>query len=417
MGSWQATADVRILWRVLGTSLAGLTAYKLRSLFVICATALGIAALTVIVAAVDGAQRKAVEITEMFGPDAAFVLGGDIFTHAVGQRVMTLSWEDARTIERSLPGVSLVVPMRSRQNVKAKAGNENIDVGTVVGSTSNYAKAWDWPLSEGRDLSVEDVENSAKVALIGDDPSRLLFGQASPVGQVIFVQNIPFQIIGRLAYRGVSGGGGNIDDRIVIPLSTLTQRFNLDRKYFRALRVRFHDAADMPANAAHLRSLLRRLHRLGPNDPDDFSILTADEILQFMSMLKGSLVAFLGVTAAAAILVGGFVLANLFYLSVSERTHEIGLRRAYGATSLHILLQFLAEAVALTLVGALVGLVLGLALGQTLARLNILEIKLSWKIFTLALTSAVAIGVVFGLRPARRAARLDPIQALRGSDE
>jgi len=177
--------------------------------------------------------------------------------------------------------------------------------------------------------------------------------------------------------------------------------------------VKFHDAGNMAANVENLRAFLRKLHDLASTDKDDFTILTADEILKFLSMLKGSLVAFLGVTAAVAILVGGFVLANLFYLSVSERAQEIGIRRAFGAPAWAISAQFLCEAVALTLIGAALGQLLGLGLGQLLARLDILEIQLSPKIFVLSVGSAVAIGLIFGLRPARQAAKLDPIQALR----
>ncbi|WP_237559906.1 ABC transporter permease [Desulfohalovibrio reitneri] len=402
-----------LAWHVVGQALRALWAFKLRSAFVICATALGIASLTVIVASVDGAQKMAREITEQFGPDAAFILGGDIFNRAVGQRVLTLSWDDARKLRQSLPGAKMVVPMRAVGEVTARYGGNHITLDNVIGSTENYALAWDWPLEEGRDISREDVDRAAKIALIGSEPAEELFGRQSPIGKTIFVKNMPFQIVGSLTERGFSGRRSP-DNRIILPLTTLTQRFNLDRNYFRALRIKFHDVENMQANAANLRSYLRHLHDLEPGESDDFTILTADEVLKFLSMLKGSLVAFLGVTAAVAILVGGFVLANLFYLSVSERSREIGIRRAFGARKGAILLQFLAEAVGLTVTGSLLGQGLGLALGQLLVRLDILQIELSWKIFLLSLGSALAIGIIFGLRPARRAAALDPIEALKG---
>jgi putative ABC transport system permease protein len=170
----------------------------------------------------------------------------------------------------------------------------------------------------------------------------------------------------------------------------------------------------MAFHVENLRSLLRDQHKLGPGEKDDFTILTAEEILKFLSMFKGGLVLFLGVTAAVAMVVGGFVLANLFYLSVSERRVEIGLKKALGAKSRAILMQFLAEAVGLTLAGALFGMLLGMALGQLLERLEILRILFSWKVFFLAVAAAVAIGLVFGLKPARQAAALPPVEALRG---
>ena len=170
----------------------------------------------------------------------------------------------------------------------------------------------------------------------------------------------------------------------------------------------------MPFHRENLRSLLRNMHRLEEGENDDFTVLTADEILKFITMFKGGLVAFLGVTAAVAILVGGFVLANLFYLSVTERRVEIGLKKALGAKNQAILLQFLVEAVVLTLIGALFGMLLGMGMGQLLARLGILEILFSWKIFFLSLTASGAIGVIFGLKPAREAAALVPVEALKG---
>jgi len=408
------TETVRLLWRIAGMAGRALWAYRLRSAFVIAAIALGIASLTVIVAAVDGAERKAMEIVKFFGPDAVFILGGDIESRAVGQRTLTLSYADARRIRNSLPGAYLVVPMRAKGNVTARFGDQQEELPIVVGATAGYAEVWNWPLAEGRDLTDEDVERGAKVGLIGDTPARELFGNASPLGRTVLVDRLPVRIVGRLSYRGVSGGGGSVDDRIIIPISTLTQRFNLDRQYFRALRVKFRDPENMDFHVANLRSLLRDEHKLAPGDKDDFTILTADEILKFLSMFKGGLVLFLGITAVVAMVVGGFVLANLFYLSVNERRVEIGLKKALGAKRRAILQQFLAEAVGLTLLGALFGMLLGMGMGQLLARLGILEILFSWKVFLLAVAASVTIGLTFGLKPARQAAALPPVEALRG---
>lgn len=405
----------RLASRVAVMAARALWAYKLRSCFVIAAVALGIASLTVIVASIDGAERKANEIVDSFGPDAVFILGGDIRSRAVGQRTLTLSYADAERLRQSLPGAYLVVPMRARQNVSARFEGANTQLPLVIGATAGYAEVWNWPLIEGRDLTEADVARGAKVGLIGDLPAKALFGEASPVGRTVFIDNLPVQIVGRLAYRGFSaGGGGAVDDRLIIPISTLTQRFNLDRKYFRALRVKFVDPENMAFHVENLRSLLRDQHRLAEGAPDDFTILTADEILKFLSMFKGGLVLFLGITAVVAMVVGGFVLANLFYLSISERRTEIGLKKALGAPSGAILLQILLEAVWLTLIGALCGMGLGMALGQLLERLGLLELLLSWKIFGLSTLAAVVIGLLFGLKPARQAAAMAPMDVLKG---
>jgi len=414
----KAARQGKLVWRILGMSLGALWAYRLRSFFVVLAVALGIAALTIIIASVDGARRKALEIVEWFGPDAVLIFGGNIETRAVGQRNLTLTDKDAQAIEGSLPGAYLVVPMRSKASVTLRFENRNMVTPVMVGATADYASAWNWPLAEGRDISQDDVKHSAKVCLIGDYPAKELFGDQSPIGQVILVQDLPVQIIGRLAYRGFTPGGGgtSVDDRIVLPLSTLTQRFNLERKYFRALRVKFIEPELMESHIENLRSLLRHNHKLKPEDPDDFSILSASEILKFLTMITGGIMVFLGITAGAAMVVGGFVLANLLFLSVSERREEIGLKKALGATSTAITIQFLSEAVLLTLLGALIGVAIGIGMGQLLAKLGFLEIRLSVKLFALALASALAIALVFGLKPARKAASLDPIEALRGGE-
>ena len=405
---------LRAIVRIVRMALYALRAYRLRSAFVIAAIALGIASLTIIIASIDGAERKADEIMEMFGPDAAFVIGGATNTRAVGWRGLTLTYADVRRIRAELPGAYLTVPMRAKSNITLRYRDRSVEVPILVGSTEGYADAWNWPLVEGRDFSTDDVDRGAKVTLLADAPALALFGESSPLGETVFINDVPMQVIGRLAYRGMPSMGASIDDRLVIPITTLTQRYNMDRKYVRALRVKFRDPENMAFHRENLRSLLRDQHRLDTGEDDDFTVLTAEEILKFITMFKGGLVAFLGITAAVAILVGGFVLANLFYLSVSERRSEIGLKKALGAKNRAIMLQFLAEAVALTLIGALFGMALGMGIGQFLDRLGLLQILFSWKIFFHSLLASGAIGIVFGLKPARQAAALPPVEALKG---
>lgn len=405
-----------IICRIIGMAFTAVNAFRMRTLFVAAAVALGIASLTLIVAAVDGAQKRAHEVVERFGVDAVLIFGGDIESRAVGKRTLTLTWQDAETLRQSLPGAYLVIPMRGISNkVVLKYGNRNMDLPSFIGATANYAQAWDWPMAEGRDLREEDIRLGSKVALIGQTIVDTLFPNQSPLGQTIFANDLPLQVVGILSARGgATGGGQPLDSRVIVPLTTMTQRYNLNRKYFRALRIKFYHPELMDAHRANVESLLRHLHGLEGDDPNDFSVIAADEILKFLSMLQGSLIAFLGITAAVSLLVGGFVLANLFYLSVKERQQEVGLKRAMGAKGWHITLQFLAEAVCLTFLGAILGVGLGIGIGEILTRTGTLTIVLSWKIGILALAASLVVGVVFALKPARGAARLHPIEALRG---
>lgn len=414
----QAIDLLRQLGRIGRMAMMALWAYKLRGFFVISAVAFGIASLTVIVAAVDGAERMAYDIVKWFGPDAALIFGGTIKSQAVGQRTTTLTSQDAQQLQQSLPAAYLMVPMRAKMDVPVRFDNKKSQLPVVVGATAHYAEVWNWPLVEGRDLSEEDVASGAKVCLIGDVPARELFGDDSPLGRAILVDKLPVHVIGRLSYRGVSGGGGPpIDDRVVMPISTLTQRFNMDRKYYMAIRVKFLAPENMRSHTDNMRGLLRELHHLTPEQEDDFTIITAEEILKFMAVFKGGLVLFLGITAAVAMVVGGFVLANLFYLSVQERRQEIGLKMALGARKWSILWQILIEAVCLTTMGALVGMILGMGAAQLLARFGGLQIVYSWKVFFLSLAASLVIGLVFGLRPARQAAGLNPIEVLKGCEK
>ncbi|MDR2892264.1 MAG: ABC transporter permease [Deltaproteobacteria bacterium] len=393
-------------------------AFRLRSFFVILAVSLGIASLTVIVASLEGANNKIDELVGIFGPDAAFVTGGSTISRAVGQRTRTITWNDVRTMRDSLPGVYIVAPMSFTGKATLVYANRNFELDRVMGSTENYSEIWNWPLAEGRDISAEDMTRGASVCLIGTKVSQELFGSGNPIGRTIMVARVPFTIIGRLSERGISGGGGNMDETLVMPLSTMIQRFNQDRQYFRMVRLKFTDPQNMDLHAGNIRSLLRYLHGLGPSqaeggEPDDFTIITALDVQRFISMIKGGLSIFLGLTALAAICVSGFVLANLFYISVSERSMEVGLKKALGAPSLAITMQFLCESVLLTLGGALLGLCWGGLLSLFL-RNSLFSIELSWRVFLCSTLAAVLIGLIFGLRPARKAASLEPISALKG---
>lgn len=386
--------------------------YRLRSLFVVVAVSLGIASLSVIVATLEGANRSIDEMVKAFGSDAAFVHGGNVFSRATGQRTRTISWNDVNTMRRSLPGVYIVAPMSFRMgNPTAIYGNRNYQISQLQGSTENYSRIWDWEIAQGRDISAADMERAGSVALIGSTIARELFGDEPALGKSIQIEKIPFTVIGVLRERG--GSMDRMDEAVAIPLSTMIKRFNQDRQYFQTVRLKFEDPENLETHAANLTGLLRHLHGLAPDQPDDFRVFTSLDIQRFIGMIKNGLGVFLGITALAAMCVSGFVLANLFYISVSERSTEVGLRKALGAPGSAITLQFLCESVLLTIGGAALGVIWGMLLGLTLHS-GLFAIEFSPLVFLSSLAAAVLVGVVFGLKPAHRAAALDPISALKG---
>ena len=401
--------------KALGQAWRAVLAYRLRSFFVMLAVSLGIASLSVIAATMEGANRRIDEMVSIFGPDAAFVQGGNMFSRAAGQRTRTITWEDVRTMRLALPGVYIAAPISFKGQVTLVNGNRNYQKDMIMGSTEGYSRTWDWPLAQGRDISAADLEQAENVALLGTEIARELFGDESPIGRGIQIAKAPFTVIGLLTQRGGSGSD-QMDYTVVIPLSTMIRRFNQDRHYFRTVRLKFEDPQNMAAHSANTASLLRHLHGLEEGQPDDFSIITSLDIQRFIGMLKSGLSIFLGITALAAICVSGFVLANLFYISVSERGPEVGLRKALGASSSAITMQFLCEAVLLTIGGAVLGVVWGMLIGLTV-KTTLFNIEFSFFVFVLSLAAAVLVGLIFGIRPARRAAGLEPISALKGQTE
>ncbi|MEG6504840.1 ABC transporter permease [Nitratidesulfovibrio sp. 1201_IL3209] len=402
-----------VLPRVLRLALRTIVVFRARSVFIVLAVAFGVAALTVIVAAMEGAGRKAEELADTFGPSAIFVAGGNLMYQPMGNRPRTLTWNDVRRVGSELPGAVSAQPFLLREKMPASGGGRRHLVASVVGTGENYRATWNWPLAEGEDFTAADVQGGAGVCLLGSMVARGLFGSRSPVGDVVVLDRVPLVVRGVLQPRNIVAAGVEQDDRIVLPATTMVRRFNLDRTYLNGIRINFASPEGMDGNAKRVQALLRVLHDRQPDEADDFLVVSPLVVLRFVSFLKGGFGVFLGVTALAALLVGGFILANLFHLSVAERQTEIGMKKAIGATDAAILMQFLAEALYLTTLGAMAGLGLGLVIARMLERLDMLTLRLSPAVFMAAFVAALAVALVFGLQPARRAARMEPVAALK----
>jgi putative ABC transport system permease protein len=401
------------LFRIISQSLKAVKAFKLRTLFCLLSVSLGIASISVIVAATEGAYKKALEIVDRFGPDAILVFGGGEEARATGERMKTITLDDIEAARQAFFSAYIVVPMTAMRDVTVSYRDKKYQT-LIVGSTSDYSRVWTWPVVQGSDFTDEDVKGLRNVGLIGQFLARELFGEVDPVGKNVLVRRIPVQIVGVLSERGTTPSGDRLDDRIIIPITTLMRKLQNETTYVSALRIRFYDQKNLNAYVEEVRSFLRERHKIPQGEPDDFTIISPKEIIKFLVALTGSLVIFLGVTGVISLVIAGFVLANLFLLSVRERTREIGIRRAAGAKKKDILLQFLGESVVITTLGGIIGLALALLSSKLLMYIAQFPIYFSWKAFAVGILLSWIVGIGFGLQPANRAANLKPIEAIRG---
>lgn len=400
------------LLRIISQSIKAVRAFKLRTFFCLLSVALGIASITIIVASVEGAYKRAFEIVARFGPDSLLVLSGGEEARARGERQKTLTFDDLYAVRQQFDSVYLAAPMYSAGSINVSYMDRKYQT-LVMGSTSDYTRAWTWPVIQGSDFTEEDTKGLRNVGLIGQHLLNELFGDKDPVGKYVLVKGIPVQIVGVLSERGSSISGSVLDNRIVMPITTVMRKIKNDTKYISGFRIRFLDQENLYLHAERLRDFLRQRHSLKDGEPNDFRIVSPKEIVKFLVSLTGSLVLFLGITGVISLAVAGFVLANLFLLSVKERTKEIGIRRATGAKKRDILLQFLSESVIITTSGGVLGFVLGLLSSKLLMLVAQFPIHFSWKAFAIGLLLSWAVGVGFGLQPATRAANLKPIEAIR----
>jgi len=401
------------LLKIISQSFKAVRSFKLRTFFCLISVTLGISSISVIVAATEGAYKKAFEIVARFGPDSLLVIGGSEQARATGERQKTITLDDVKAVKQAFDNAYLVVPMTSMREVTVSYKEEKNQT-LIVGSTSDYSRVWTWPVIEGSDFTEDDVKGLRNVGLIGQYLAKELFGNENPVGKYVLVKGLPVQIVGVLSERGTSPSGDLLDNRIVIPITTLMRKLQNETKYVSALRIRFIDQENLYSHLEELKFFFRKRHGIPEGEPDDFTIISPKEIIKFLVALTGSLVVFLGITGVISLIVAGFVLANLFLLSVKERTKEIGIRRATGAKKNDILLQFLFESVVITTIGGILGFILALLSSKLLMLIAEFPIYFSWKAFVVGLLLSWVVGIGFGLQPAKRAADLNPIEAIRG---
>ena len=397
-------------------SLKGLTANKLRTFFMMLGVLIGITALTVIVSVGQGAKVQVMQRMEnlsAFG--AVMVVPGGGMTRGLGSVdtvPATLTAEDAQAIQAEVPNVQGVAMVQSKQGVAIKFGGQSTTT-MVWGVTPNYPAIRPTPVTRGEFFGVEEQSSQARVAVLGQDTAAALFGPADPLEQTIRIENVPFKVIGLQKRMGASPGGGNLDDRILIPQATAGRRlFNATNMTQLVIQIKGRD--QVPGAAEQVKQLLRERHHIAPGMPDDFGVRIAEQMLGILTGTSQTLTIFLSIVAALSLLVGGFIVMNIMLISVSERTKEIGLRRAVGARRRDILVQFILEAGAVTAAGGLIGVLLGVGGAIFASSLMGWPAAVSWPAIVGAVIFAGIVGLIFGVQPARKAAALHPVEALRG---
>jgi len=394
-------------------ALRALHRNKFRSSLSALGIIIGVASVVAMVAIGNGAQVRVESQVAALGQNLLTVFAGSKRTGGVNSGLgtaSTLTIADADTLAREVPDVVAMSP-EDTASVQVIANGRNWST-TTAGEAPDYLTIRDWNLARGSMFTERDVRSAAKVAVIGSKTATELFGPFDPVGRAVRVNNLPFMIVGELVSKGAGMGGQNQDDRIVIPYTTAMKRITGD-KYLRSVNLKIGRADRMQLAQKNITVLLRQRHRLSGEQADDFNIYNQKDIADTVGSISRIITLLLGSVAGISLVVGGIGIMNIMLVSVTERTREIGLRIAVGAQPSDILLQFLIEAVTLTLFGGLVGVACGVAASKLVALVVDFHAIVSAGSIVVAFAVSFAIGVFFGFYPATKAAGLKPIDALR----
>jgi putative ABC transport system permease protein len=404
-------------FQILRVAVKALLVNKLRSFLTALGIIIGVAAVIAMVAIGDGARTEVEQAFAAIGSNMLVILPGT--TTAGGARggfgtLPTLTWDDLKAIQTELPAVRYAAAaLRTTAQVQGDDANWTT---SITGTSPEYLDIRDWPMAQGSRFLQSDVDGATKVALLGQTVADKLFGAgANPVGQIVRIRNVPFQVTGVLARKGQSPGGQDFDDTVIIPQTTFATKIQGGlQKYISGVILAAATSADAtPRAEAEITSLLRDRHHIQPGADDDFSIRNLAEMASARQQSTDTLTALLASIALVSLVVGGIGIMNIMLVSVTERTREIGLRMAVGAKPWLILAQFLVEASALSVAGGAAGVALGLWAAADLARRFGWPMLVRPEIILIAVGFSACVGVGFGLYPAQRASRLDPIEALR----
>jgi putative ABC transport system permease protein len=399
-------------------ALRALRVNKMRSALTMLGIIIGVSAVIAMMAVGAGARERIAAQIRSIGSNVIIILSGSTTSGGIrvgSGSVLTLTEDDATAIAREVPAVEAAAPTM-RGTAQVVFGNQNWST-VIQGATPEYLVVREWPVVSGRDIMPQDVDGAAKVVLLGQTVAANLFGDSDPVGEIIRIKKVPFTVVGILAAKGQSAFGQDQDDIVVIPLSTAKRKVlgvsQANPRSVGAILIRAWAPEVIPEAVEQMTVLLRQRHRLQPWQEDDFTVRNLSEVFAAQEESARTMSLLLGAIASVSLLVGGIGIMNIMLVSVTERTREIGIRMAVGARERDIMTQFLIEAVTLALIGGIVGIGLGVGGSALLSFFAEWETVIAPAAIGLAFVFSTVVGVFFGYYPARKAASLDPIEALR----
>lgn len=390
---------------------ASLIANKMRSILTMLGIIIGVAAVIALVSIGNGVKQDIQNSISSLGSNLLMIMPGAPRTPGVrpsAGSMKSLKVSDYEAISK-LDGVKAASPMTNGSYVVIYQ-NKNWTT-SVSGVSYNYLDVNNWSMKSGRFLSEKNVQNRERVAVVGKTVVKNLFGDEDPVGAEIRVKNIPFRIIGVLNSKGSGAMGNDQDDMVIIPYTTAMERVE-GVDYLRMIYVVGKDENGIDRLQSDIENLLRVRHGIKDTNLDDFNIQNMNSIMETMEETTGTLTLFLGAVAAISLVVGGIGIMNIMLVSVTERTREIGIRKALGATYSVIVTQFLIEAVVISLMGGIIGIILGIGSSKLIGMASGMSTVISIPTIGMSFAFSMAIGLIFGIYPARKAAKLNPIDAL-----